>query len=108
MKLYKCQMLDESMEDYEPCVVAVMEDENEQQIYYANKCDETRKTLLADSGYNPDDHKIEFWFPYEMDGYQYAAKIEQNISQSVCDADYIDFEYIEPQRKMVKPQESKD
>ena len=100
MKLYKCQMLDESMRDWEPCVVAVMENENEQRVYYENKCDKTRKTLLAGSGYNPDNHEIdeiEFWFPYEKDGYGYAVKIEQNIPQSACDADYADFEYIEPE-----------
>ncbi len=37
MKLYNCLMLDESMPEEEPCIVAVMESEQEQRFYYADR-----------------------------------------------------------------------
>ena len=95
MKLYRCQMLDESMLDWEECIVAVMESQAEQDFYYEDK-HTARKTLLANSGYSYDEDDIEFWFPYEMDGYQYANKIARNIPQYVWDADYVSFKLIEP------------
>ena len=96
MKLYKCQMLDESMPDWEECIVAVMENQTEQDFYYKDKFT-ARKTLFANSGYSYDDYYIEFWFPYEKDGLHYADEIAKNIPQCVWGTDYANFELIEPQ-----------
>lgn len=100
MKLYKCKMLDESMPDWEECIVAVMENEQEQNLYYnSDNRTEVRKTLMKNSGYDYEHYDIEFWFPYEKYNYDYANKIAKNISQSACDADYADFKYIHPQSR---------
>ena len=95
MKLYKCQMLDESMPDWEECIVAVMENYTEQNFYYLSNRSIARKKLLADSGYtNYDEDDIEFWFAYEIKGFNYANNIAKNIPQYVCDCDYADFKLI--------------
>ena len=98
MRLYKCKMLDESMGGWEACVIAVMENKEEQEFYY-NSDDHSKalETLLGNSGYEYDKYHIEFRFPYELNGYAYADKIARNIAQSACDADYKDFEYISPE-----------
>lgn len=89
-------MLDESMPDWEECIIAVMENEQEQDFYYGNSHTYARKTLMENSKYNYDDNHVEFWFPYKMDGYNYADEIAKNMPQCACDADYADFELIEP------------
>ena len=102
MKLYKCQMLDDSMPDWEECVVAVMESIEEQNTYYENNGnrDKIRQTLLSNSGYKYNEFEIEFWFPYELDGIRYADDISQNnICLSVWDTYYENFELIKPQAK---------
>ena len=101
MKLYKCQMIDESMRDWEECVVAVMENPQEQAFYYQDKYF-ARKKLLINSGYAYEEYEVEFWFPYEMDGVFYAKEISEDIPQCVCDADYACFDYIEPKNTIDK------
>ncbi len=98
MKLYKCQMLDESMSDWEECIVAVMENYEEQNFYYFGEPNRSiaRKKLLANSGYtNYDEDDIEFWFAYEIGGFNYANSIVKNTPQYVCDCDYTNFKLID-------------
>ncbi len=94
MKLYKCLMLDESMPEEEPCIVAVMESEQEQCFYYADRYrDEARKALLGGSGYSSIDvDDIEFWFPYSCEGIDYCEEIKQGMAQMALDAWYSKFE----------------
>lgn len=97
MKLYKCQMLDESMYDWEECIVAVMENYGEQNFYYFDEPNRSiaRKKLLADSGYTDyDEDDIEFWFAYEIEGFNYANSIAKNIAQHACDCAYANFKLI--------------
>lgn len=101
MKLYKCQMLDESMHDWEECIVAVMENYEEQNFYYFDEPNRSiaRKKLLTDSGYTDyDDADIEFWFAYEIEGFNYADSIAKNIMQSACDCCYANFKLIKQER----------
>lgn len=97
MKLYKCQMLDESMPYWEECIVAVIESQEEQDFYYKDKYRRPRQELLNNNGYKYDESDIEFWFPYIEDGINYSDKMAQNISQYACDAEYTNFKLIEPQ-----------
>ena len=103
MKLYRCKVQDESMEDWEYEFVAVMESEEEQETYYrVRHKTRGREDLLVASGYDNsfiDEHYPTFFFPYKRDGYCYADAITQNEPQAACDADYWDFEYIEPTRE---------
>ena len=108
MKLYKCKILDEAFDDWEECVVAVMESMEEQKFYYDSKDhNKALETLLTNSGYEYtneildgyyyyQNYYIDFRFPYEMDGYPYADEIAQNVEQSVWDSWYKDFEYLSP------------
>ena len=92
MKLYKCKMLDESMSDWEECIIAVMESMEEQKDYYRTK---ERQRFLDSSGYAEyDQYDIEFWFAYEINGYNYAEMIVKNVFQCVCDTYYDDFKFI--------------
>lgn len=100
MKLYHCLMLDESLDDWTHCTVAVMEDRKEQDEYYSKNT--SRQTFLKESGYSDyDEDEIEFWFPYELDGYPYAEKIANNVSQYAWDTYYGNFEYIEKYEEWV-------
>ena len=96
MKLYKCIMLDESMSDGEECIVAVMENLEEQELYYQDKF-KARKELLTDSGYTCEEDEVEFWFPYKLDDICYAEEIADGIVQYVCDTDYTSFKFIKPE-----------
>lgn len=104
MKLYRCQMLDESLEDWEDCIVAAMESQEEQDFYYDDK-NPLRKwervdKILIDSGYGDyTEEHIEFFFPYTMNGYDYFDKIEKNVPQYAWDTDYANFVYIDPNTK---------
>lgn len=98
MKLYNCLMLDESMPEEAPCIIAVMESEQEQSFYYANRYhQEARITLLGGSGYsNIDADDIEFWFPYSYEGIDYCEEIKQGMAQLTWDTWYSNFEPIDP------------
>ena len=102
MKLYTCKMLDESLDDWKDCVIAVLESEVEQNTYCSEKekygSSTIREKLLIESGYI-ESYDIEFWFPYELEDHHYAKAISQNIPQFVCDTDYAYFELIEPHTK---------
>lgn len=101
MKIYRCKTLDESLDDWETCFVAVMENMDEQKSYYDSR-DHSKalETLLRNSGYDYYNcwygKDIDFRFPYEMDEYPYADKIAKNIEQIGCDSYYKDFEYVPP------------
>ena len=101
LKLYRCEILDESMPDWESVIIAVMESKEEQDYYYSHKNEVgIRKKLLTDSHYRSiAEDDIEFWFAYEIDGINYANEIANNICQYVCDADYCNFVIIEADMK---------
>ena len=100
MKLYKCLMLDDSMEDDEPCIIAALETLEERDYYFNDSIDNKgirRNTLLASSGYTDyEEDQIEFWFCHP----KYAKEIADDIGQYAGDTDYYCFEYIEPTKKV--------
>ena len=103
MKVYKCLILDESVEDWEPGLIAVMENYNEQVIYYDEHCykSDSRLYLLRKSGYSENlYHDIDFYFPYYMDGIYYFDEIEANKTQYVWDTFYGNFEYVKPDKEV--------
>ena len=99
MKVYKCLILDESIEDWVSGLIAVMENHNEQDIYYDENCHniENILSLLRKSGYSENLwHDINFYFPYYSDGIYYFDEIEANTTQYIWDTFYGNFEYVKP------------